>query len=96
MQVCEVSTGRIVLFLQGHRAGVFSVAFSPDGYTIFSGSRDKTVRLWDLQGNPIGQPFQGHGDWAIVALPNSKDRPLSANNRLLNVNDRPLNLELRP
>lgn len=25
-----------------------------------SGSNDKTVRLWDLQGQPIGQPFQGH------------------------------------
>jgi WD40 repeat protein len=27
---------------------------------IVSGSRDKTVRLWDILGNPIGQPFRGH------------------------------------
>ncbi len=27
---------------------------------IVSGSDDKTVRLWDIQGNPIGQPFPGH------------------------------------
>ena len=36
------------------------MAFSPDGKTIVSGSADKTIRLWDLDGNPIGQPFQGH------------------------------------
>jgi WD40 repeat protein/energy-coupling factor transporter ATP-binding protein EcfA2 len=45
---------------QGHTHGVLSVAFSPDGSRIVSGSYDKTMQLWDLQGNAIGQPFQGH------------------------------------
>ncbi|MGH2412165.1 MAG: eIF2A-related protein, partial [Microcystaceae cyanobacterium] len=31
-----------------------------EGGIIVSGSSDRTVRLWDLQGNPIGQPFRGH------------------------------------
>jgi WD40 repeat protein/energy-coupling factor transporter ATP-binding protein EcfA2 len=47
---------------QGHESYVRSVAFSPDGTTIVSGSDDRTIRLWDLEGNPIGQPFQGHED----------------------------------
>ncbi|WP_353259971.1 caspase family protein, partial [Prochlorothrix hollandica] len=46
--------------IQGHTANVYSVAFSPDGSRIVSGSSDNTIRLWDLQGNPIGEPFQGH------------------------------------
>jgi WD40 repeat protein len=48
--------------LKGHTDYVHSVAFSPDGQRIVSGSRDKTVRLWDLQGQTIGQPFKGHTD----------------------------------
>jgi hypothetical protein len=33
--------------LKGHTGYVFSLAFSPDGATLVSGSGDSTVRLWD-------------------------------------------------
>ena len=46
--------------LQGHSESVRSVAFSPDGLTIVSGSEDETICLWNLAGNLIGHPFQGH------------------------------------
>jgi tetratricopeptide (TPR) repeat protein len=34
--------------LTGHSGEVSSVAFSPDGNTLASGSHDNTVRLWDV------------------------------------------------
>jgi hypothetical protein len=49
-----------------HTDLVTSVAFSPDGKRIVSGSADRTVHLWDATtGKPIGQPLTGHTDVVI-------------------------------
>ena len=49
------------------------MAFSPDGTRIASGSRDKTVRLWDAAtGQPVGQPLTGHTD-AVSSVAFSPD-----------------------
>lgn len=59
--------------LLGHRDSVISVAFSPDGKSIVSGSGDKTVRLWDAQtGKPIGQPMKRH-DKSVLSVAFSPD-----------------------
>ena len=49
--------------LQGHTNSVLSVAFSPDGRHIVSGSWDNTMQLWDAHiGGQVGNPLQGHTD----------------------------------
>ena len=41
--------GQEVARLEGHTNYVFSLAFSPDGTSLASGSGDGTVRIWDTE-----------------------------------------------
>ena len=43
-----MSTGKLILKLQGHTALINSIVFSPDGQTIASSSEDETIKFWDL------------------------------------------------
>lgn len=70
LQAVEVARERNQL--QGHESAVSSVAFSRADQTLVSGSYDGTVRLWNQQGNPVGQPVRGHQDW-VTAVAFSPD-----------------------
>jgi WD40 repeat protein len=37
-----------IIKLEGHNGGISSLAFSPDGRFLVSGSQDETLRIWDL------------------------------------------------
>jgi WD40 repeat protein len=42
--------GTIIRTLEGRQDEVWRIAFSPSGQTIASGSWDKTIKLWRLDG----------------------------------------------
>ena len=47
MKVWDAASGQETLTLKGHTDWVSSVAFSPDGKRLVSGSHDKTLKVWD-------------------------------------------------
>ncbi len=56
-------TWRCVHTLVGHSHAVTSVAFSPDGATLASGSEDKTIEMWKLDAGKRWYTLTGHSDW---------------------------------
>jgi WD40 repeat protein len=44
----DVDSSSVIRRFQGHSDWVQSVAFSPDGQTVLSGSADATLILWDV------------------------------------------------
>ncbi len=55
----DVSTGQQTAEFKGHTKGLVSVAISPDGTKLATGSFDKTAKLWDI---PTGQML-----WTTIA-----------------------------
>ncbi|MCU0546166.1 MAG: protein kinase [Oscillatoriaceae cyanobacterium Prado104] len=56
-------TWKCAATLVGHSQAVTSVAFSPDGATLASGSEDKTIEMWKLDAQKRWYTLTGHSDW---------------------------------
>ncbi|KAJ5908983.1 hypothetical protein N7495_001665 [Penicillium taxi] len=51
--------------LEGHSDSVTSVAFSPDGLTLASGSWDNTIKLWDTATGTQRQTLEDHSHFVV-------------------------------
>jgi hypothetical protein len=56
---------RRALTLTGHKGSVDSVAYSPDGKRIVSGSVDGTLKVWDAQTGQDLLTLKGHTGWVF-------------------------------
>lgn len=63
------------IVLVGHEDTVYSVAFTPDGQTLASGSADGTIRLWNID-NPTNEPVviagQESGVYSLAFSPDGR------------------------
>jgi WD40 repeat protein len=48
VRLWDARTGRLLRTFKGHRGDITSLAFSPDGASLISASRDTTALVWDL------------------------------------------------
>ncbi|WP_435009990.1 WD40 repeat domain-containing protein [Tundrisphaera lichenicola] len=58
----NLANGRRTRFLNGHSGPVYSMASSPDGKWLVTGSSDQTLRLWPLAGCDRPAPFGARFD----------------------------------
>jgi WD40 repeat protein len=60
VQLWDISSGKEIKTLKGHRNSVNSITFSPNGKTLASASSDNTVKLWDINSGREITSFIGH------------------------------------
>jgi WD40 repeat protein len=65
---------KLLKTLTGQKGPANSVAFSPDGKTLASGSGDKTIKLWDVSTGKERITFEGHtlGVFSVAYSPDGK------------------------
>lgn len=73
MRLYNIESGETKATFIGHSGDVLSVSFSPDNRLIVSGSRDKTIKLWNTRGELKGDflasgsrgsnQLAGHTEW---------------------------------
>ena len=71
---CDAQTRQELATLKGHDGSVHSVAFSPDGKTLASGSGDYTVELSEAQTRQELATLKGHDDYvgSVAFSPDGK------------------------
>ena len=58
----DVSKFKCLQTLEGHSSVVNSVAYSPDGTKIISGSDDATIKIWEANTGQCLKTLKGHSD----------------------------------
>jgi WD40 repeat protein len=71
--------------LEGHAGWVLSVATHPDGWRAVSGSRDNTLRVWNLETGECIRTLRGHTNWvsSVVIHPDGRRAVTGSHDRTL-------------
>jgi len=74
VQLIDTSSWQVIRTFEGHTSWVWSVAFSPDGKLLASGSWDETIKLWEVATGREVRTLEGHTGWinSVAFSPDGK------------------------
>jgi hypothetical protein len=85
VRLFQTSDWKLLNVLRGHDDVVFSVAFTPDGNRLATGSFDHTVGLWDVASHQKLKTYTGHSDfvYAVAFGPDGKKLASAGKDRIV-------------
>jgi WD40 repeat protein len=66
VKLWNIRTGELLAKLEGHTYPVLTLAFSPDGSHLVSGSGDTTLRIWDIENRKEINHLKGHSLYVVT------------------------------
>jgi len=73
IELYDIMSGKNVGSLEGQSTSeVWTIAFSPDGKNLISGSLDRSVRIWNVKQRDCNWALRGHDEWVngVAVAPN--------------------------
>src|SRR5262249_58892239 len=88
VRLWDPATGYEVMKLRGHEGCITSLAFSPDGNTLASGSKDQSIRLWDLRLNKEARAIrQPDAIYTVAFSPDGKTLATAGRDHIIPLSD---------
>ena len=69
IRIFDSKSGNQIADLQGHRAGITFLCYSPDSHFLLTGGLDATARIWDLHNKKQVAALVSYGNASIVSTP---------------------------
>ena len=66
IRLYDFASGELQALLKGHENVITSLAFSPDGETLISGSQDNNAIIWDVRQAKLLRRLKGHANHIYV------------------------------
>lgn len=85
IQLWDINTNRCLKTWEGHSTRIRSVAFTPDGRQIVTGSEDKTAQLWRVSDGELLHSLSEHSGaiWAVAVSPDGTQIATAATDNLI-------------
>lgn len=85
----STKTGKLVRLLKGHTGNVSSIAFSPDGKCLASGSDDGSVKLWEVGTGAMLKSSRSRKEMIVNSVAFERNRKM-----LISVGGKPFGAEM--
>ena len=76
IEIWDMIHTRLILKLEGHEGKITALSYTADGERVFSGSEDKTLRLWSAKTGKLLQTLHGHEDIVTTVACHPQNRQL--------------------